>query len=89
MDNMQFLTIIGFFITLIGMMAAGFGWMIMQLFKMQKEISIIKLDVSGLRNEMINMKVEILQEIRGLDSRIAHIESYLIGSAQKTGTEKK
>lgn len=70
------------FFTLLGLLSAGFGWIIIKLFKMQKEISTMK-------SEMLNMKVEILQEIRGLDSRIAHIEGYLIGSAQKTGTEKK
>lgn len=75
MENSQFLTIIGLFITLIGMGGAGFGWLIIKLFKMQKEIS--------------SMHIELLKEIRGLDSRIAHIEGYLIGSAQKTGTEKK
>jgi hypothetical protein len=82
MENSQFLTIIGLFITLIGMGGAGFGWLIIKLFKMQKEISVMT-------SEILEMKIELLGEIRGLDSRIAHIEGYLIGSAQKTGTEKK
>jgi len=82
MENSQFLTVIGFFIILIGMSGAGFGWLIYQSFKMKSEISKIK-------PEILEMKIELLGEIRGLDSRIAHIEGYLIGSAQKTGTEKK
>jgi hypothetical protein len=61
---------------------AGFGWLIYQSFKMQKEISDIKVKIA-------DTKIDLIEEIRGLDSRIAHIEGYLIGSAQKTGTEKK
>ena len=54
---------------------SGLGWMIIRVFKMTKEIS--------------EMKIEILKEIRTLDSRISHIEGYLIGAAQKTGTGGK
>jgi len=75
MENYQFFTLIGMFIALIGMMATGFGWIIARMLKMQKEMSA--------------MHIELLKEIRGLDSRIAHIEGYLIGAGQKTGTEKK
>jgi hypothetical protein len=61
---------------------SGLGWIVIQLFKMQKEISNIKI-------ESINIKVEILKEIRGLDSRLSHLEGYLIGWGQKTGTEER
>jgi hypothetical protein len=61
-------------------MLAGFGWIIIQLFKMQK-------DISGTKIEIANTKVEIIKEIRGLDSRISHIEGYLIGYNQKTGPD--
>lgn len=54
-------------------MLAGYGWILTKMFKIQKELSL--------------MHIEILKEIRGLDSRIAHIEGYLIGYNQKTGTE--
>jgi len=63
------------FFTLLGLLAAGFGWLIVKLFKMQKEMS--------------SMHIELLKEIRWLDGRIDHIELYLIEAAQKTGTEKK
>ncbi len=75
MDNSQFFT-------LIGMLAAGFGWLIYQSFKMQKQIAETNVQIG-------NVKVELLNEIRGLDSRISHIEGYLIGYNQKTGTDKK
>lgn len=54
-------------------MLAGLGWILTKMFKIQKELSLTHF--------------EILKEIRFLDSRIAHIEGYLIGYNQKTGTE--
>jgi hypothetical protein len=68
MENYQFFT-------LLGLLATGFGWMIIQLFKMKAEVA--------------SLKIEMLKEIRGLDARLSHLEGYLIGSGQKTGTEKK
>jgi hypothetical protein len=68
------------FFTLVGILGAGFGWMIVQQFSLKSEISDIKTD--GLET-----KVEILKEIRGLDARISHMEGYLIGIGQKTGTQ--
>lgn len=93
MTDIQMLTII----LSIGVpMLAGFGWIVMQLFKMQKDIAGTKIEIAsfkteivGVKNDMLNMKIEILNEVRILDSRIAHIEGYLIGFNQKTGTEKK
>jgi len=72
MTNIQMAAII---LTILVPMLSGFGWIVIRLFKMQKEVS--------------SMHIELLKEIRGLDSRIAHIEGYLIGMGQKTGTEKK
>ena len=61
---------------------SGLGWVIVKIFGMKKEIS-------GIRCEMLEMKIELLKEIRVLDSRLSHLEGYLIGSAQKTGTNNQ
>jgi hypothetical protein len=74
MTNGQLLTII---LSLGIPMLTGFGWMIRIIFQSQKEMTL----------EMSSMRSELLKEIRVLDARISHIEGYLIGSTQRTGTK--
>jgi hypothetical protein len=95
MTNGQLLTII---LSLGIPMLTGFGWIIRVIFQSQKELAQIKLDVQGNKLEISNMRNElrleisstrneVLKEIRVLDARISHIEGYLIGSTQRTGTQ--
>lgn len=69
MTNNQMLTLI---LSILIPLVSGFGWMISMMFKMTKEISENK-------NEISETKIEILNEIRVLDSRISHME----GSSQE------
>lgn len=52
-------------------MLIGFGWIIVKLLSIQKEVG--------------DAKNEIQKDIRCLDVRIAHMEGYLIGKQSKTG----
>ena len=56
-------------------MLAGFGWIIIKLFSFQSDV----------QKEFKSMG----QDIRTLDSRISHIEGYLMGRDFKTGTGEK
>lgn len=77
MTNFQLLTIIG---SILIPMLSGFGWIIIRFFKMETRFSKMEKDSN-------NRHIELLKEIRVLDSRLSHLEGYLIGINQRTGTE--
>jgi len=77
MENYQFFT-------LIGLISAGFGWIIIQMLKMQKDYSNKHIE---LLKEMHSLEIRLSDEIRSLDIRLSHVEGYLMGYNQKTGTE--
>lgn len=59
-------------------MYAGMAWIIKMMFTMKKEISLHQIETNkGFE--------EIRKDLRGLDSRLSHLEGYLIGRGQKIG----
>ncbi len=60
-------------------MLAGFGWIISLIISIQKD----------LQKDIRTLEGRLSDDIRKLDTRLSHIEGYLMGRDQRTGTQDK